>query len=74
MNVKFKITNLELFKNKCLMLCEKLKFGIKMPYLGIFGNKSEKDIAIFAISAVKVESFVQNLRNFSLEPKLPSLD
>ena len=45
-----------------------------MPYLGIFGNKSEKDIAIFAISAVKVESFVQNLRNFSLEPKLPSLD
>ena len=45
-----------------------------MPYLGILGNKSKLDIAIFAISALKVQSFMHNIRNFNLGPKLPSLN
>ena len=39
-----------------------------------FGEQIEKDIAIFAISALKVESFMQNVRNFNLGSKLTSLD
>ena len=34
----------------------------------------EKDIAIFVISAFKVERFTQNVRNFNLGQKVPSLD
>ena len=44
-----------------------------MPYLGILGNKP-KEILLFAISALKLGSFKQNVRNFNLGPKLSSLD
>ena len=51
-----------------------LKFRTKNVLFRYFGEKIEKDIAKFAISALKVESFMQNVRNFNLGPKLPSLD
>ena len=56
------------------MLRKKLKFRTKNALFRYFGEQIEKDIAIFAISALKVESFMQNVRNFNLGPKLPSLD
>ena len=74
MRVKLKISTLEFFKNKCFMLRKKLKFRTKNALFRYFGEQIEKDIAIFAISALKVESFMQNVRNFSLGLKLPSSD
>ena len=38
------------------------------------GEQVEKDIAIFAISALKVESFMHNVRDFNLRLKVSSLD
>ena len=74
MSVKFKIRTLGVFKNKCFILRKNLKFRTKNVLFRCFGEKIEKDIAKFAISALKVESFMQNVRNFNLGPKLPSLD
>ena len=51
-----------------------IKFRTKNGLFRYFGEQIEKDIAIFGISALKVRSFVQNVRNFSLGPKLSSLD
>ena len=60
------VSNLKSVPSNCLkinVLCcvknltEKLKLQI------------EKDIAIFAISALKVESFIQNVRNFQFGTK-----
>ena len=74
MSVKFKVSTLELFENKCFMFVKNLKLRTKNASFRYFGEQVEKYIAIFAISALKVESFMQNARNFNLRPKLPSLN
>ena len=51
-----------------------LKFRTKNALFRYFREQIEKYIAIFVISAVKVKSFMQNVRNFNLGPKLSSLD
>ena len=51
-----------------------LKFRTKNTLFRYFEEQIEKDIAIFAISTFKVETFMQNLRNFNFGLKLPSLD
>ena len=51
-----------------------LKFRTKNALFMYFWKQIEKDIAIFAISVLKVERFRQNIRNSSLGPSLPSLD
>ena len=73
------VSNLKSVPSNCLKInvscCVKnLKFRTKNALFRYFGEQIEKDIAIFAISALKVESFMQNVRNFNLGPKLPSLD
>ena len=50
-----------------------LKFRTKNALFRYLGEQIEKDIAIFAISVLKVERFMQNVRNSSLGPRLPSL-
>ena len=56
-----------MFKYKCFMLRKKSQnLGLKMPYLDILGNKLKTIYAIFANSALKVERFMQNVRNFNL--------
>ena len=74
MSVKFKISTLKLFKNKCFMLLKKIKFSTKNALFWYYGRQVEKDIAIFAINAFKMESFMQNIINFKLRPKLSFLD
>ena len=51
-----------------------LKFKTENALFRYFGEQIEKDIAIFVITALKVESFLQNIRNFNLGPTLSSLD
>ena len=73
------MSNLKSVLSNCLkinVLCsvKNLKFRAKNALFRYFGEQIEKDIAIFAISPLKVESFKQNVRNFSLVPKLLSLD
>ena len=73
------VPNLKSVPSNCLkirVLCwiKNLKFKTKNGLFRYFGEQVEKDIAIFAISALKVESFMQNVRNFNLGPKLPFLD
>ena len=51
-----------------------LKFKTKNALFRYFREQIEKDIAIFAITTLKVESFMQSIRNFDLGPKLSSLD
>ena len=51
-----------------------LKFRTKNALFRYFGEQIEKDIAIFAIKALKMQSFMQNVRNSNLGQKLPSLD
>ena len=70
MSVKFKISTLKLFKNKCFMLFKKIKFSTKNALFWCYGRQVEKDIAIFAANALKMESFMQNIINFKLRPKL----
>ena len=73
------VSNLKSVPSNCLKInfscCVKnLKFRTKNALFRYCGKQVEKDIAIFAISALKVESFMQNVKNFNLGPKLPSLD
>ena len=73
------VSSLKSVPSNCLKInvscCVKnLKFSTKNALFRYFGEQIKKDIAIFAISAVKVESFMQNVRNFNLGPKLPFLD
>ena len=51
-----------------------LKFKTKNTLFGYFGEQIEKYIAIFPVSALKVESFMQNVKIVYLGLKLPSLD
>ena len=71
--------NLKSVHSNCLKInvscCVKnLTFRTKNALFTYFWELAEKDIAIFAISALKVESFMQNIRNFNLGPKLLPLD
>ena len=73
------VSNLKLVPLNCLKInvssCVKnSKFRTKNALFRYFLEQIEKDIAIFVISTLKVKSFMQNVRNFNLEPKLPSLD
>ena len=73
------VSNLKSVPSNCLKInvscyIKNLKFRTKNALFRYFGEQIEKDIAIFAISALKVQSFMQNIRNFDLGPKLPSLD
>ena len=73
------VSNLKSGPSNCLKInascCVKnLRFMTKNALFRYFGEQIEKDIAIFAISALKVESFMQNVRNFNLGSKLTSLD
>ena len=73
------VSNLKSVPSNCLKInvscyVKILTFRTKNALFRYFGEQIEKDIAIFAISALKVESFMQNVRNFNLGPKLPSLD
>ena len=72
-------SNLKSVPSTCLKVnvscCAKnLTFRTKNALFRYFGEQIEKDIAIFAISALELESFMQNVKNFNLGPKLPSLD
>ena len=51
-----------------------LKFRTKNSLFRYFWEQIEKDIAIFAISILKMERFMQTVRNSSLGPRRPSLD
>ena len=73
------VSNLKSISSNCLKInvscyVKNLKFRTKNALFRYFGEQIKKDIAIFAMSALKVESFMQNVRNFNLEPKMPSLD
>ena len=73
------VSNLKLVPSNCLKTnvscCVKnLKFKTRNALFRYFQEQIEKDIAMFAIIALKVESFMQNVRNFNLGPKLSSLD
>ena len=73
------VSNLKSVPSNCLKTnascCVKnLKFRTKNALFRYFGEQIEKDIAIFAINADNVESFMQNVRNFNSGMKLPSLD
>ena len=73
------VSNLKSVPSNCLKInvscCVKnLKFRTKNALFRYFGEQIEKDNAIFAINALKVELFMQNVRNFNLGPKLLSLD
>ena len=73
------VSSLKLVHSKCLEInvscCVKnLKFRTKNALFRYFGDQIEKNIAIFATKALKVESFMQNVRNFNLGLKLISLD
>ena len=73
------VSNLKSVPSNCLKInfscCVKnLKFRTKNALFRYFAEQIEKDIAIFAISVLKVESFMQNVRIFNLGLKLPSLD
>ena len=53
-----------------------LKFGNKMPYLGIFRSYFQKIIAIFEINPFKfilLQSFRQKLKSWNLASKIPYL-
>ena len=68
---QIKMSILQLFKNKYFMLRQILKFRTKNAWFSYFEEQIQKDIVIFAIRALKVETLM--LRNFDLRLKLPSL-
>ena len=53
-----------------------LNSGLKTPYLGIFGLRFWKAIAMFEISNlkfIKLQSFIQNKKNLKLRSKMSFL-
>ena len=70
-NLKSATSNCKINVSCCV---KNLKFMTKNTLFRYFWGQIEKDIAIFTISTLKVESFMQNIRNFNLDPKLSFLD
>ena len=71
------VSNLKSVQLNCLKInsscyVKNLKFRTENALFRYFGEQIEKDIAIFAISTLKVESFIQNVRNINVGLNFPS--